>query len=267
MSRSLDFRFVTGRSPMKMSPRSMSSRPASMRRLVDLPQPDGPTSTRNSPSETVRERLSTAGLSALGKTRVACSYRTLATVASFAYAGRRLTDFDRALDKLIPLAQCSRSVRALSHYQAQALRVRARNPHTPPHTRERRRESTVRTSTSWRHRKTAAAILLTAAVALVATLATTASATSHDSTTLRVDLFGDFGYHDLYKQFEKTHPGVTIKEDIEDYATHHSNLAKHLGTRAGADDIEAIEVGFISQFKSEPQYFVDLNQFGAAKLK
>jgi cellobiose transport system substrate-binding protein len=106
-----------------------------------------------------------------------------------------------------------------------------------------------------------------AAVALVATLATTASATTHDSTTLRVDLFGDFGYHDLYKQFEKTHPGVTIKEDIEDYATHHSNLAKHLATGAGADDVEAIEVGFISQFKSEPQYFQDLNQYGAAKLK
>src|SRR3954454_12019994 len=50
-------------------------------------------------------------------------------------------------------------------------------------------------------------------------------------------------------------------------ATHHSNLAKHLATGAGADDVEAIEVGFISQFKSQPQYFVDLNQYGAAKLK
>ena len=85
--------------------------------------------------------------------------------------------------------------------------------------------------------------------------------------TLRVDLFGDFGYHDLYKQFETTHPGVTIKEDIEDYATHHSNLAKHLATGAGADDVEAIEVGFIAQFKSEPQYFVDLNQYGAASAR
>jgi cellobiose transport system substrate-binding protein len=106
-----------------------------------------------------------------------------------------------------------------------------------------------------------------AAVGLVATLATTASATTHDTTTLRVDLFGDFGYHDLYKQFEKAHPGVTIKEDIEDYATHHSNLAKHLATGAGADDVEAVEVGFIAQFKSEPQYFVDLNSMGASSLK
>ena len=85
--------------------------------------------------------------------------------------------------------------------------------------------------------------------------------------TLRVDLFGDFGYHDLYKQFEAAHPGVTIKEDIESYADHHANLAKHLATGAGADDVVAIEVGFIAQFKSEPQNFVDLNQYGAASLK
>ena len=70
--------------------------------------------------------------------------------------------------------------------------------------------------------------------------------------TLRVDLFGDFGYHDLYKQFEKAHPGVTIKEDIESYADHHANLAKHLATGAGADDVVAIEVGFIAQFKAQP---------------
>ena len=31
-------------------------------------------------------------------------------------------------------------------------------------------------------------------------------------------------------------------------ADHHGNLAKHLATGAGADDIEAIEVGFIAQF-------------------
>src|SRR3954447_3895083 len=79
-----------------------------------------------------------------------------------------------------------------------------------PHNLGNGRETTVRTSTSWRRRNAAAAILLVGAVALVAPLATAASATTHDSTTLRVDLFGDFGYHDLYKQFEKTRPGVTI---------------------------------------------------------
>jgi cellobiose transport system substrate-binding protein len=104
-------------------------------------------------------------------------------------------------------------------------------------------------------------------VVLASCVASTASAKSQGNTTLRVDLFGDFGYHDLYKKFEASHPGVTIKEDIEDYATHHSNLAKHLATGSGADDVVAIEVGFISQYKSQPQYFVDLNQYGAQQLK
>ena len=35
---------------MKMSPEVGASSPAIMRRSVDLPQPDGPTSTTNSPS-------------------------------------------------------------------------------------------------------------------------------------------------------------------------------------------------------------------------
>ena len=97
--------------------------------------------------------------------------------------------------------------------------------------------------------ESAAAILLVAGLGLVADREQRIR-DSHENVTLRVNLFGDFGYHDLYKQFEKAHPGVTIKEDIEDYATHHTNLAKHLATGAGADDVEAIEVGFIAQFKS-----------------
>jgi hypothetical protein len=36
--------------PMLMRPPLISSRPATMRSSVDLPQPDGPTSTQNSPS-------------------------------------------------------------------------------------------------------------------------------------------------------------------------------------------------------------------------
>jgi cellobiose transport system substrate-binding protein len=90
---------------------------------------------------------------------------------------------------------------------------------------------------------------------------------SNQKITLRVDLFGDFGYHDLYKQFEQQHPNVTIKEDIEQYADHHNNLVKHLAAGSGADDVVAIEVGYIAQFKAVPQQFVDLNKYGAESLK
>ena len=42
------------------SPSVMSSRPATIRRVVDLPHPDGPTNTTNSWSSTVMLALSTA---------------------------------------------------------------------------------------------------------------------------------------------------------------------------------------------------------------
>src|SRR6201987_2668833 len=50
MSRSLGWTLLTTRSPIEIVPEVMFSRPASMRSRVDLPQPEGPTRTTNSPS-------------------------------------------------------------------------------------------------------------------------------------------------------------------------------------------------------------------------
>ena len=47
MSRCLGGTWLTTRSPMAISPPEMFSSPAIMRSSVDLPQPDGPTSTVN----------------------------------------------------------------------------------------------------------------------------------------------------------------------------------------------------------------------------
>jgi cellobiose transport system substrate-binding protein len=114
-------------------------------------------------------------------------------------------------------------------------------------------------------------VLVAAVVAVLATASGLsvkgASAAKRSNITLTIDVFGDFGYHDLYQQYEASHPGITIHEDTEDYAPHHTALAQHLATGAGADDIEAIEVGFIAQFAAEPQYFQDLRQYGAKSLK
>jgi cellobiose transport system substrate-binding protein len=98
-------------------------------------------------------------------------------------------------------------------------------------------------------------------------VASTASGGSQATITLRVGLFGDFGYHDLYQKYEKTHPNIDIKEDVQSYPDHHSNLAKHLAVGSGADDIESIEVGFIANFKSQPSNFVNMNKLGVKKLK
>jgi cellobiose transport system substrate-binding protein len=126
----------------------------------------------------------------------------------------------------------------------------------------------VKPKPSWRRRKTfATAAVLIAGITGAGLLASTASAKRHATVTLRVSLFGDFGYHDLYKQFEASHPDIDIKEDIQNYPDHHANLAKHLATGSGADDVEAVEVGFIDQFKAQPQFFYNLNSYGASKLK
>src|SRR6266446_5618516 len=52
MSRSFGATPLTTRSPIAIRPPEISSRPAIIRRSVDLPQPEGPTSTQNSPSST-----------------------------------------------------------------------------------------------------------------------------------------------------------------------------------------------------------------------
>ena len=60
MSRSLGGTSLTSLPSMYSSPLVISSRPATMRRVVDLPQPDGPTRTTNSLSWMVMLALSTA---------------------------------------------------------------------------------------------------------------------------------------------------------------------------------------------------------------
>ena len=56
MSRSRAGNALTTRSPMEMSPDWNDSSPATMRKSVDLPQPEGPTKTTNSPGSMSSDR-------------------------------------------------------------------------------------------------------------------------------------------------------------------------------------------------------------------
>src|SRR3954454_12616749 len=60
MSRSLGAMSLTTRSAIRISPDDASSSPATIRSAVDLPEPDGPTSTVKPPSATSRSSPSTA---------------------------------------------------------------------------------------------------------------------------------------------------------------------------------------------------------------
>src|SRR5437868_4495533 len=69
MLRSVGGTSFTTSSPISTSPELACSRPAVMRRTVVLPEPDGPTSTRNSPSAISRSRPSTPTVPSLNTLR------------------------------------------------------------------------------------------------------------------------------------------------------------------------------------------------------
>ncbi|GAA2856945.1 extracellular solute-binding protein [Nonomuraea rubra] len=117
--------------------------------------------------------------------------------------------------------------------------------------------------------------LLTASVLALATAcgggggggntATESSAKPGEKIKLTVDLFGDFGFKPLYEEYKKTHPNIEIVENVTQFNDHHSNLVKRLATNAGAGDVAAVEVGYISTFTAQPGKFVDLKQYGLDK--
>jgi cellobiose transport system substrate-binding protein len=86
-------------------------------------------------------------------------------------------------------------------------------------------------------------------------------------TKLTIGLFGNFGYTELLKEYQSSHPDIEISDRTAAYSDHHKNLAAHLATGNGAADIEAVDTGYVAQFKSTPDKFVDLNTQGGDKLK
>ncbi len=85
-----------------------------------------------------------------------------------------------------------------------------------------------------------------------------------DKIALTVNVFGNFGYKDLYKQYEASHPNITITErgtgsDLSNYTP---ALTKNLAAGSGAGDVVALEEGIMIQFKQQAQRFVDLGQYG-----
>src|SRR6266581_8907934 len=75
MSRSFGGSAVTSRPPIRSLPEEMVSKPAIICSVVVLPQPDGPTSTANSPSSILRSRCGTT-------TKVPYRFSTLSRVTS-----------------------------------------------------------------------------------------------------------------------------------------------------------------------------------------
>jgi len=110
--------------------------------------------------------------------------------------------------------------------------------------------------------------------ALLAACGSGSSGSSADSggkVTLTIDLFGTFGFKEagLYKEDEKLHPNVTIKEtSTEQENDYWKALNTRLAGGGGLADIQGIEVGRTASVTQQmSDKFVDLNTLGAASLK
>ncbi|WP_031003796.1 extracellular solute-binding protein [Streptomyces sp. NRRL F-5727] len=99
----------------------------------------------------------------------------------------------------------------------------------------------------------------------------TASDKPGGEVTITVDLFGSFGYKEagLYAEYEKLHPGVTIKQtDTEDEADYWKSLQTRLAGGGGLADVQGIEVGRIASVtQQQADRFEDLRKYGADGLK
>jgi cellobiose transport system substrate-binding protein len=86
--------------------------------------------------------------------------------------------------------------------------------------------------------------------------------------TLRIGLFGAFGYKEsgLYQQFEKEHPDIkVVEDDTEQEADYWSALRTHLASGSGVDDIQGIELGRVADVAGPMSgAFVDLRSLGAS---
>ncbi|MZD07383.1 extracellular solute-binding protein [Streptomyces sp. SID5785] len=89
--------------------------------------------------------------------------------------------------------------------------------------------------------------------------------------TLTVDLFGTFGFKEagLYKEYEKLHPNITIKQsDTQEERNYWKALQTRLAGGGGLADVQAVEIGRIASVaQRQSDKFEDLNQYGAGKLK
>lgn len=84
---------------------------------------------------------------------------------------------------------------------------------------------------------------------------------------LVIGTFGEFGYDDLYKEYMAANPNIEITPRVTKAEDHHKNIAAHLATNQGSADIEALEEGWLGQFKANPDKFYNLLDLGANDIK
>jgi len=94
-------------------------------------------------------------------------------------------------------------------------------------------------------------------------------AASDEKVTLTITTFGTFGYEDLYKEYEKAHPNVTIEAtNIDTGGNARTDVFTKIGAGSGLSDIVAIEEGWLGAIMADaPDTFIDLRDHGIEDRK
>ncbi|MGW4214743.1 ABC transporter substrate-binding protein [Lentzea sp. NPDC004789] len=104
---------------------------------------------------------------------------------------------------------------------------------------------------------------VTAVASVTACGAGGAASGSEGVTGLTIATFNEFGYEDLFKEYEAAHPGIKITQRKSGQGgPHHQNLFTKLAAGSGLADIEAVEEGYLSQVMSKAGQFNDLKEIG-----
>ncbi|MFI6096177.1 extracellular solute-binding protein [Lentzea sp. NPDC051213] len=87
--------------------------------------------------------------------------------------------------------------------------------------------------------------------------------TADGKTELTVATFNEFGYEDLFTEYEAAHSDIKITQrKTGQGAPHHQNLFTKLGAGSGLADVEAVEEGYLSQVMDKAGQFNDLKEIG-----
>lgn len=83
---------------------------------------------------------------------------------------------------------------------------------------------------------------------------------SGEQITLNVSVFNDFGYTELYKEYMKLHPNITIEETRASSTTNsRDRLSTGLSAGSGLSDIEAVEGDWMPEVMQYTDQWVDLS--------
>jgi cellobiose transport system substrate-binding protein len=122
-----------------------------------------------------------------------------------------------------------------------------------------------------RRMKTAAATAAALSIAVIASGCSSNSAGGGEDggdVTLTVTTFNTMGFDDLYAQYEKANPGITIKAtNIDTGGNALIDWQTKQAAGSGLADVQAVEEGWLGKVMQVSDTFNDLSDYGADKIK